>query len=147
MITAFPSNYADQIDEIRELYGRDITINVVVSGIPCTNPDDSLDPVTGLSTNQFCDVCGGKYWTNTVSGYVTKARILYKGVGTPVWNPHGFIFDGDAQIRIKYTVENFGHVQNSDTFTVDDKDYILKSYDLRGIPDPNRIVIALIEKE
>lgn len=147
MIVAFPSDYSDQIDQIRNTYGRNITINIPVSGIACTEPGCDLDPVTGFSTDQFCDVCEGDYWLNTVSGYLVKARILYKGVGTPLWNPQGFVPDGDVQVRIAHSDTHLGYVETAETFEVDDKTYILKDYDLRGIPDPNRIVVALVQKE
>lgn len=147
MVITFPSDYSDKIDEIRDLLGRSVQINIPVSGIACAEPGCDLDPVTGLSTDQFCETCDGDYWINTTSGYSLTARVLYKTVGIPVWNPHGMLFDGDLQLRIKYSDDHLNYVETGESFVVDEKTYILKGYELRGVPDPNRIVISLIEKE
>ncbi len=148
MDITFPSNeVTETIDAIRAAIGKDITIFITVSGIACSEPGCDLDPVTQLSTDQFCLTCNGDYWINTISGYPVLARVLYQGVGTPAWNPHGMLFHGDLQIRLKYTTANLDAVINSAHFEVDDRGYILKDYELRGVPEPNRIVVALVQKE
>lgn len=143
----WPSDTPDVIDAIRNTIGRDITIYSTVSGIPCPNPNDSLDPVTGLSTNQFCPICSGNYWINTTSGLTLKAHVITKGVDTPNWQSGGIVLEGDAAVQIKYTVANFNAINTSKYIEVDGREYIKKDLSLRGVPDINRIVVTLVEKE
>jgi hypothetical protein len=143
----WPSNTSDIIDDIRDAIGRDITIYATVSGIPCPASGCSLDPVTNLSVNQFCDICGGDYWINTTSGITVTAHVRMKNVDMPIWTVGGFIVDGDAQIQIKYTQANIDAVNNVNYFLVDGKEFIKKDISLRGVPDINRIVVTLVEKE
>lgn len=146
MIT-FPTDTVTVIDQIREAIGRNITIQVLVSGIPCPDITDSLDPVTGLSTNQFCPTCSGIYWLSTLSGYLVKAHIRSGKMDTPVWVTAGEIFTGDAQVQIKYTLANMTAVENSEYFDVDGRRFVKSEVDLRGVPEINRILVTLEEQE
>jgi len=137
----FPTNTTEIIDDIRDLIGREITINVTTSGTPC--PTCDLDPVTGLAVDQFCLTCSGFYWINTISGLTLQARVLYKGVDTPIWVVGGRIVEGDAQVRVKYTDTNILAVESAESYLVDEKRYLMKSFELRGVPDVNRIVVTL----
>ena len=147
MIIAWPNNTEEVTDAIREAIGRDITIFYTVSGIPCTVSGCYLDPVTNLSTNQFCVTCGGNYWLETTSGYIINAHVRMLGLDVPYWAAGGIVFQGDAQVQVKYTPETFYVVENSQYFDVDGKIFIKKSFDTRGVPDINRIVVTLVEKE
>lgn len=146
MVITWPSNTGDTIDAIRNTIGRDITIFTTVSGIPCPASGCDLNPVTNLSTNQFCPVCSGSYWINTTSGVVLKAHIRTKEVDVPVWEVGGRIVDGDALVQIKYTIANMDYVNNSEYFLVDTREYIKKNIDLRGVPEINRILVSLQER-
>src|SRR3990172_1997576 len=146
MTIVWPDNTADITDEIRDAIGRDITIYRTVSGIPCPDPTDSLDPVTNLSTNQFCPTCSGVYWINTASGLVVTAHIIDKALNTPLWQAGGFIVEGDITAQIKYTVASIDAVENSSHFVVDEKEFIMKSFLLRGVPIINRIIISLLKR-
>jgi len=135
------------IDDIRDAIGRDITINTLVSGIPCPDITDSLDLVTNLSTNQFCPTCQGVYWLNTISGIETKAHVTWKGEDMLLWTPGGQIFTGDCLVQIKYTASAIYYVDNALSFIVDDKEMIKKDVTLRGAPEINRILVTLEQKE
>lgn len=143
----FPANTTDIIDEIRDAIGRDVTIYTTVSGIPCPTSGCSLDPVTNLSINQFCDLCEGDYWINTASGVTVTAHVRMKNVDVPVWTVGGFIVDGDAQIQVKYTQVALDAVDGAEYYSVDGKEFVQKDLSFRGVPDVNRIVITLVEKE
>lgn len=143
----WPNDTGDVVDAIRDAIGRDITIYVTVSGIPCTVSGCSLDPVTNLSTNQFCPVCGGNYWINTVSGLTVNAHVRLRTVDIPIWTVGGEIVEGDAQVQIKYTATNLNAVDNAKYFLVDNKKFIKENISIRGAPAPNRIVVTLEEQE
>lgn len=143
----WPNNTTTIIDDIRDAIGRDITIYRTVSGIPCPASGCTLDPVTNLSTNQFCTTCSGQYWINTTSGVTVTAHVRLRNVDVPVWTVGGFIVDGDAQIQIKYTQSSIDAVDNSKYFLVDGKEFVKKDISLRGVPKVNRIVVTLVEKE
>lgn len=147
MVITFPSDTTSIIDQIRDAIGRNITIQVLVSGIPCPYSGDSLDPITGLSTNQFCPVCSGVYWLTTLSGYVVNAHIRSGKIDLPVWVTAGEIVRGDISVQIKYTTANMTAVDNSKYFDVDDRRYVKSEVDLRGVPDINRIIVTLEEQE
>jgi hypothetical protein len=145
----WPTNTTEIIDKIRGVIGRNIQIFVNVSGIPCPNPADSLDPVTGHSTNPFCPTCGGEYWINSVSGYTVSAHVVSRHLDTPVWTQGGLVMEGDARIHMKYTVTNAEAVDNAEYYIVDGRRHLAKDVSLRGVPALNRIVVVLeqIDKE
>ena len=147
MIATWPTNTTDITDQIRDAIGRNITIYTTISGIPCTFSGDSLNPVTNLSTNQYCPVCGGNYWLETISGVEVLAHIRTRQVDTPVFEVGGYLVDGDALVQFKHTVANMEYVNNSSYFVVDNREYIKKAIDLRGVPEINRILVTLQEKE
>jgi len=143
----WPTNTADIIDDIRGAIGRNIAIYINVSGIPCTASGCLLDPVTNLSVNQFCQVCHGEYWLSAVSGVLVEAHVTWKGADIPVWMPGGQVPEGDCRIQIKYTVANVGYVEAAEYYIVDGKTLIQDDVTLRGVPEINRIIISLVQKE
>lgn len=142
---AFPNNTTEVIDNIRSTIGRQVTIYRLVSGIACSGC--GLDPVTNLSLDSFCSICDGNYWINTTSGIAVTGRILHGGLDRPIWEPGGLIVAGETQLRIKYTPVNKDAVDNMQYCVIDSKKFILKEFEYRGVPDVNRIVITLEEKE
>jgi len=144
----WPSNTATIIDEIRGAIGRNIRINVTVSGIPCAASGCGiLDPVTGLSTNQFCDTCSGLYWTNTISGYTVLAYIQWGRGEIPIWETGGKVLEGDCLIQMKYTPETITAIDDAKNYKVDGKTLIQESVEYRGVPDINRVLVTLKEEE
>jgi len=135
------------IDGIRNAIGREIILNVKISGIPCPDITDSLDPITNLSVNQFCPTCFGEYWLEDILPITVTGVITWKGADTPMWSPGGFVFDGDCLIQIKYTASGISNVENAESFVVDNKVMIKKDVTLRGVPQVNRILVTLVQKE
>lgn len=146
----WPSNTAEITDTIRDTIGRNITINVTVSGIPCTASGCGvLDPITNLAVNQFCPVCSGFYWTNTLSGYILNAYVQWGRGEIPIWDTGGRLMDGDCSVQVKYTSANVTAIDNSANFVVDGKILLKESVEYRGVPDINRVLVTLkdVEKE
>jgi len=139
---SWPTNTTDIIDEIRYTIGRDILINVRVSGTAC--PDCSLDPVTNLSTDPFCATCAGEYWLNTISGVTCSAHVRWKSTDQPLRVAGGIIDEGDCYVTIALS-GHLGCVQSSVSYVVDDKLMYMKNYKVRGVPQPNRITVVLLE--
>jgi hypothetical protein len=147
MAISWPSNTITIIDEIREAIGRDIIINIPVSGIACPDPTDGLDPVTNLSINQFCPTCHGAYWIETSSGISIKAHVTWKPSEILAWVTGGKVIEGDCLAQIKYTASAYMWVREAESFIVDGKTLIKKDITLRGVPEINRIIITLAQQE
>jgi len=145
MTITFPSNTKSIIDQIRGVIGRNITIFVTVSGIPCPASDCSLDPVTNLSTNPFCPVCGGNFWISTVSGWTCSGHVRWLSADRPLWVPGGIIEEGDCKVTIAFSDTALQNVKNAKYFNVDDTTLYMKDYRLKGVKEINRIQITLIE--
>ena len=144
MAITFPETKAT-IDAIRVAIGREVTIYVTVTGIACTAAGCSLDPVTSLSTDSFCTICGGNYWLDTTSGYVCSGHVRWLGADKPMWVSGGVIEDGDCKVTITMSDVNLANVRNSHHFVVDDIEMYLKEYRLRGARELNRIQCILLE--
>jgi hypothetical protein len=134
----------ETIDEIRAAIGRDILINVKVSGIGCSGC--SLDPITNTSTNSFCTICGGEYWLETTSGYTTSGHIRWRSSEQPTLQAGGKLPEGDCQVTIAYTTNNLAAVDNISDVIVDGRRMSLKYYRLKGVKQPNRIALTLLEE-
>jgi len=139
----FPAHTKEIIDEIRYTIGRNITIHVNVSGVPCTLC--SLDPVTNLSTDPFCTGCNGAYWINTTSAWVCSAHVRWRRADQPLWSPGGIIETGDCKITIAHSGNALQNVKDSRYFEVDGHELYMKSYTLKGVQQLNRIAIVLTE--
>jgi hypothetical protein len=118
---------------------------MTVSGIAC--PACSLNPVSNLSTNPFCPVCGGVYWTSTTSGYVTIAHVGIGDIDTPWRVSAGHLERGEILAQIKYTPESLYAVEHAEHYIVDGKTYLQSDISYRGVPAINRMVITLKEQE
>lgn len=145
MTITFPTNTKEVIDEIREAIGRDITIYVTITGIPCTEVSCSLDPVTDLSTDSFCAVCGGNYWLETVSGWTVSGHVRWRSENQMLWVSGGKIMEGDCRVTITFSDEGLNNVKASKYFIVDDIEMYMKNYRLKGVQPVNRIQITLLE--
>ena len=145
MTISFPTNTKDIIDEIRGTIGRDIIIYVTVTGIPCTNPLCSLDPVTNLSTNAFCTVCDGNYWLEAVSGFTISGHVRWLSADQPLWTPGGQIDEGDCKVTITFSSGILNNVKAAKYFVVDDTELYMKKFRLKGAQGVNRIQITLLE--
>jgi hypothetical protein len=143
MNITFPSNTKETIDEIRNTIGREITIYVEVSGEACSQC--SLDPTTNLSTDPFCETCDGNYWINTISAYPVLAHVRWFSSEQPLWSEGGKVHEGDCQATVGLSGYNLTAVRNSDHYEVDAKEMYMKNYAIKGVPEPNRITVTLLE--
>ena len=134
----------ETIDAIRDAIGREIQINIIVSGIGC--PVCSLDPVTNVSIDSFCTTCHGVYWLDTTSGYLVSGHVRWYSMDTPMLYPGGVLPEGDCRVTIAYTEENLYAVQHAADIVVDGKRTTIKNYRLKGQHLPNRIAITLTEE-
>lgn len=146
MVIVFPSDTKEIIDDIRDAIGRYITINVTASGTPCPL-NCGYDPINDASIDVTCSGCNGVYWMNTTSGWLTKAHIRWGSADRPIYSPGGKAFEGDCIVTIEYTAESLANIENSESFIVDEKTLILEDFILKGVPNINRITIALIERD
>jgi len=133
------------VNEILSAIGREFTLYVKTSGTPCPQCLSSgwYDPVTNSSTNSFCTICQGVYWLNIPSGIILTGHVKWNIGEIPYWNPGGIVPGGDCIITIPYSSGIENKVKNSLRFLVDNKDLTLKGYRLRGVKNPNRIIITL----
>lgn len=145
MVISFPSDTEDTIDAIRNVIGRAVIFNVVASNNPCTVCD--LDPVTNESTDPFCTTCSGLYWIPVISGASVQAHVTWAGADQLDWFPAGQVFDGDCRVQIKKTDANIYIIDNTKDITVDGKTMEIQKKIFRGVPELNRILIDLKEKE
>lgn len=146
MTISFPSNTEDTIDAIRDAIGRNVTF-VTVSSIACTASGCSLDPVTNTGTNSFCTTCSGLYWIPSFSNYTVKAHVTWGNADQLNWVTGGQLFEGDCRIQLKYTQELLTEIERTDYILVDNKRFEVKSKIYRGVPEINRVILDLIERE
>ena len=145
MVITFPSNTKQIIDEIRGVIGREIVFHVVASATACTSCD--LDPVTNESTNSFCTECLGVYWIPTYSGVVISGHVAWGKSDQMRWEAGGQWFEGSCGAQVELTGDNLQTVNDTIYVTIDDKEMEIRKTMMRGVPELNRILIDLIEKE
>lgn len=146
MTISFPSNTEDTIDAIREAIGRNVTF-VTVSSIACTASGCGLDPVTNTSINSFCTTCSGLYWIPNLSTYIVKAHVTWGNADQMNWVTGGQFFEGDARVQVKYTDELLAELERTEYVVVDGKNFEVRSKIYRGVPELNRVLIDLVERE
>lgn len=145
MVITFPNDTKDTIDEIRNAIGRNVIIQTIASSTAC--PDCSLDPITNTSTDSFCLTCSGVYWIPIYSGYSVLAHITWGQSEILNWQSAGQLFDGDCRIQVEYSDSNVTVLDNAEYITVDGRDFEIKSKIYRGVPELNRIIVDLKERE
>ena len=144
MAITFPSNTKQIIDAIRTAIGRDIIAEVItVSGCSVC----SLDPVTNTSVDSFCPVCSGLYWIETISGATILAHVNQKPLDNLQWVTGGKYFEGDATVQVEYNAVNLDLIERSKYFIVDGKRFEKDKIELRGVPNVNRIILILKERD
>lgn len=141
----WPSNTTSVIDDIRGAIGRTVTFHVVASSYEC--PACGLDPVTGTAINSFCTVCSGNGIIAVLSGVEVSGHITWGFSELLGWKTGGQLDDGECRVQIKYTIANELLVDNSKFVTVDGREMLISKRILRGVPQINRILIDLIEKD
>ncbi|HAQ02271.1 TPA: hypothetical protein DCQ22_00010 [Candidatus Nomurabacteria bacterium] len=145
MEIVFPSDTKDVIDAIRGVIGREIVFHVVASATACTSCD--LDPVTNTSTDSFCLECNGVYWVPTYSGIAISGHVAWGKSDQMRWEAGGQWFEGSCGAQVELTEDNLQTVNDTIYVTIDDKEMEIRKTMRRGVPELNRILIDLIEKE
>ena len=133
------------VDAIRNAIGRSVVWYVVASSVACSACD--LDPVTGNSTNSFCEFCNGNYFIPTYSGVVISGHITWNFSEQLGWVSGGQMDEGDCRVQIKYTPDNLSTINNAKYAIVDNRrmDIVKRTY--RGVKNLNRILVDLSEDE
>jgi hypothetical protein len=55
------------------------------------------------------------------------------------------VHEGDCQATVGLSGYNLTAVRNSDHYEVDAKEMYMKNYAIKGVPEPNRITVTLLE--
>lgn len=135
----FPLDTRDMINKIRESIGRVVTFYYEDGYTTC--PTCDLDPTTGLSTDSFCPTCSGLYYIPNILSSGIMAHITWKPSEKISIIPAGGFIEGDVRLQIEYTLDTSFVVDRTKYVIVDGKSFEVLSYDLRGVPEINRIVL------
>lgn len=149
MIPAFPPPTTTRaiITEIINQDGRQVTFGIPVAASGCYNCD--LDPISNTSINSYCPVCSGQYWIHTYSGWDVTAHVTWGRSEEKDWQTGGMIDNGDCQVKFMYSGWMQEILDNAEYVVVDDRimSPIPGGIILRGVPEINRVIVKLREKE
>lgn len=139
----WPENTTEIIDAIRGTIGRPIEIITASADVTCSAC--SLDPLSHRSTNPFCPVCSGAGYITVFSGTTLSAHVRWGTVDKGLSYPGGRLITGDCQATVAYSDTTLELLQTAAYIIIDDKQLYLDTYDLRGVPEINRIVLKLLQ--
>ena len=88
-------------------------------------------------------MCSGAGVLSVTSGTTVSAHVLWGRANSEYKSPAGTIFTGDCKVTVEFSESILSKIKLSSTFLVDDRDLYLIDYDLKGVPDPNRIACYL----
>lgn len=146
MLPEFPNWTRDTIEEMIEKDGRLVTFYTVDTLSGCSLC--SLDPISNTSTDSFCPQCSGEYWIPTYSGWDVTAHVTWGKMDNMAWETGGMINNGDCTVKYMYTASGEYMAHNAEYVVVDGRQMdIQPGIILRGIPEINRIIVLLKEKE
>jgi hypothetical protein len=144
MIITFPTNCTEVIDDIRGAIGRTIQFYIpTISG--CYNCSEN--PITNKSINSFCPVCSGEYWIKTYNLISVSGHVTWGPSDILNWQTGGKIFDGDCRVSIKLTEDNITYTKLADFVDVDGKKMKVKKVISRGVPQLNRLLVDMVERD
>ncbi len=145
MLPLFPSNTKDLIEEMIMMDGREVTFyTATYSG--CS--DCSLDPVSNTSVDSFCPTCSGEYWIPTYSGWDTIAHVTWGILDNKNWVTGGMLDDGTCTVKFIYSGWMQEIIDNAQYVVVDERVMdVQPGIILRGVPEINRVIVKLKEKE
>jgi len=126
------------IDAIRYAIGRPVEF-YTENEVACTGC--SIDPVTGNSTNPFCNVCSGIGYIYSWDEVTVSAHITWGGVDALNWQVGGQLREGDVRLQIEYSPYNLNLVNTVDYIVVDNRRVDIISKILRGAQPLNRILL------
>lgn len=145
MLPLWPSNTRPQIEEIIGMIGRNVTFYTVASQEAC--PFCVLDPITNTSTDSYCPTCSGDYWINIYSGWTVLAHVTWGQSESKNWMTGGMLDDGTCQVKVMHTPSGEGIIYSSQWVDVDGREMDIERITLRGVPEVNRILVRVKEKE
>lgn len=140
----FPNNTREQIEEIINQIARDVTFYVVESLSGCYSCE--LDPITNTSIDSYCEICSGEYWIPTYSGWTVSGHVFW-GKEHQGWVTGGQIDGGDCLVKFMHTQAAEDVVHTAEFVIVDGRVMDVDKITLRGVPEINRILVTLKEKE
>ena len=133
------------IQAMHDQIARAVTFYVVESVSGCYLC--SLDPITGTSTDSFCTLCSGEYWIPTYSGVTYSGKVTWGTSEEKEWMTGGLVDNGDCLVTILHTPAAEQVVFDSEYVRVDGRELDVDKITLRGVPEVNRILVKLKEKE
>lgn len=145
MNIVWPSNTKSIIDQIRSTVGRPITINYIASTSGCSNPLDSLDPISNKSTLSLCPICSGQYWIPQMKQYTVNGIVQWGVADDATWYTGGETHTGDCTAQIAYDPNVDFIYQNSMTAVVDNRQMTIHRAIFRGTPTVNRVILVMFE--
>jgi hypothetical protein len=131
-------------NKIREGVGRLVTF---YKEYKTDCPTCELDPVHQTSLDSYCVTCSGRGFLISYSGVSMKAVITNKPMDTQQRYTGGYTFDGDCLIQVEYSPTNLEVVDGATFIEVDATNYTVKNKILRGVPELNRILVNLKQKD
>jgi len=144
MIPQFPTNTRTTIDAIINQIARDVIFYVVDTLSGCYSCN--LDPITNTSQDSYCEVCSGEYWIPTYSSWTVSGHIFW-GQEQQGWVTGGQLDVGDCLVKFMHTQAAEDIVHNAEFVIVDGRELDVDKVTLRGVPEINRILVKLKEKE
>jgi hypothetical protein len=141
----FPTTTRDQINEMIQMDGREVSFYVIDTISGCWLC--SLDPITNTSTDSYCPVCSGEYWLETFSGWDVTAHVTWGKSESKSWETGGMLDNGDCTVKFIYSGGYEEIVHSSQFVIVDHREMDVDKIILRGVPEINRIIVSLKEKE
>jgi hypothetical protein len=145
MIAPFPQGTREIINSMINEVGREVTFYVVESLAFCSVCD--LDPITNTSIDSYCTTCSGEYWIPTFSGWNVTAHVTWGKSENRAWDTGGMLDNGDCTVKFIYSGGYEEIVHSSKYAIVDNREMDVEKIILRGIPEVNRIIVSLKEKE
>lgn len=145
MLSLFPSNTKEQIEQMISMDGRLVTFYVPTEPSGC--PICSLDPITQTSTDSFCPICSGSYWIYIFSGWDTTAHVTWGRSEDRDWQTGGMIDNGDCTVKFIFSGWMQEIIDDADYVVVDGRKMDIQRTILRGVPEINRVIVQLKEQE
>lgn len=144
MLAVFPSNTRDLIEQMIEMDGRMVDYyTVTYSGCPAC----SLDPISNTSTDSLCLVCSGLYWIPTYTASGILSHVTWGKSEDKDWATGGMVDNGDCTVKFMHSAEREDFISEVQYVVVDDRTMNIVDIALRGIPEVNRVIVKLKEKE
>lgn len=149
MAITFPSDYKEQIDEIRDVIGQ--TVTFYLEGTPTVCPVCSgagyYDPVNETSTDWACFLCSGAYYLYNDDTESIKAHVRWKSSDIPEFTTAGFYPQGTCTVTIDINDLADNQISLIKYIVADNRKLQVNEVVKRGVPTRNRIRFVCKEYE